>query len=105
LIAGHSASSRATTASNGSSIEPVDARSYRGGATAVANRRTVRRLIPNRAAISRRETPSAAIALTCAHSTALHTPFAASPSSPPDDLEAPDGTVDTGPSSGARFNS
>jgi hypothetical protein len=38
--------------------------SQRGGSTAVANRATVRRLIPNRAAISRYDTPSATNALT-----------------------------------------
>ncbi len=38
-----------------------------------SSRATVRRLIPSRRAISRRETPSAANAHTCAHSNALRT--------------------------------
>jgi hypothetical protein len=64
LISGHSTSSRRITGSNGSSIDPAGEREYRGGSAAAANRATVRRLIPSRAAISRCETPSAANART-----------------------------------------
>ena len=66
-------STRRITGSNASIIDPAGARECCGGSSASINRRTVRRLIPSRAAISRCETPSAADARTRAHSIALRT--------------------------------
>ena len=51
-------------------------------------------MIPSRLAISLVETPSAAIALTCAHSNALRTSSAASRSVVANGLETPDETGD-----------
>lgn len=64
LTAGHSASTRRSTGSSGSSIDPAGAQLQRDGSLAAANRATVRRLIPNRAAISRRDAPLTSTALT-----------------------------------------
>jgi hypothetical protein len=75
-----------------------------GDSLASTSRFTVRRLIPSRRAISRCLTPSAAIARTCAHSTALRTSPPPSPSSLTSP-RLPTDPVETGPPSGALFSS
>lgn len=54
-------------------LRPRGARTYRGGPSDPSARATVRRLIPNRPAICRCDTPSFANALISAHSNALTT--------------------------------
>src|SRR5262249_50217526 len=80
--------------SNASNIDPAGTREYLGGSDAATNLAAVRQLIPSRLAISLVETPSAAIALTSAHSNALRTSPAASRSVLADGLETAHETGD-----------
>jgi hypothetical protein len=85
---------RRSTGSNASNIDPAGAREYLGGSDAATNLAAVRQLMPNRRAISLVETPSAANALTSAHSNALRTSPVASRSIVADGLETADETGD-----------